>query len=135
MAGEEKVDRLESMDKTLRELLKWTRFANIGKLKEMLEATLDSAEKKIAFESTDGVRTSKEVAATCDTPEDTVYGWWQKWFRLGLVVESESRKGRMTKIVSLDDVGIKVPKKTAKLAPAAAIAQPAQDPQPPGGNA
>jgi DNA-binding PadR family transcriptional regulator len=45
-------------------------------------------------------------------PRDTIYGWWQKWSRLGLVTESESRKGRMLKIVSLEDVGIKVPKKS-----------------------
>jgi len=109
--SKEKENKLESMDKTLREILKWTRFANIGKLKEILEAELDNDEKKLAFESTDGVNGTKEIAAASDTPQDTVYGWWQKWFRLGLVTESETRKGRMMKIVSLDDVGIKIPKR------------------------
>ncbi len=110
-------DKLGSIDRSLREILKWTRFANTSKLKEMLESTLDTVEKKIAFEGSDGVNMLKEVAAACDTPQDTVYGWWQKWSRLGLVMESETRKGRMMKIVSLDDVGVKVPKIQKKSKP------------------
>jgi len=103
--------RLESIDKTLREILKWTRFANISKLKEILEAELDTDEKKLAYENTDGTNGLKEIEAASGAPQQTVYNWWQKWFRLGLVTESEERKGRMMKIVSLEDVGIKVPKR------------------------
>lgn len=91
---------------------RWTRFANVAKLREVLEVELDSNEKKLAFENSDGVNGLKELFAISGAPQDTIYGWWQKWFRLGLVTESETRKGRMTKIVSLDDVGIKVPKRT-----------------------
>jgi hypothetical protein len=47
------------------------------------------------------------------TPLQTVVGWWPKWFRLGLVTESETRTGRMMKIISLEDVGLRVPKKRA----------------------
>jgi hypothetical protein len=103
-------DKLVSIDKTLREILKWMRFANISKLKETLETELDTDEKKLAYENSDGVNGLKEVAVASGTPQDTIYTWWQKWFRLGLVTESETRKGRMVKIVSLDDVGIKIPK-------------------------
>jgi len=105
-------NKFESIDKTLREILKWTRFANIAKLREVLQVELDSDEKKLAFENSDGVNGLMELFAISGAPHDTIYGWWQKWFRLGLVTESETRKGRMTKIVSLDDVGIKVPKRT-----------------------
>ena len=101
---------LESAGKTLQEILKWTRFANLSKLKEVLEAELDTDEKKLAYENTDGTNGLKEAAAS-GAPQDTIYTWWQKWFRLGLVVESETRKGRMVKIVSLEDVGIKIPKR------------------------
>jgi len=114
--SKEDEDKLESIDKTLKEILKWTRFANISKLKETLEAELDSNEKKLAYENTDGENGLKEVAVASGAPQDTIYGWWQKWFRLGLATESISYKGRMIKIVSLEDVGIKVPKK--KTAPA-----------------
>jgi hypothetical protein len=104
-------DKLDSIDRTLREILKWTRFANISKLKEALETELDTDEKRLAYESSDGTKGIEEVATVSDTPRDTIYSWWQKWFRLGIVVESESRKGRMAKMVSLDDLGIKMPKK------------------------
>jgi hypothetical protein len=104
-------EELASIHRTLKETLKWIRFANISKLKETLEKELDTDEKKLAYENGDGVRGVKEVAQASGAPQDTVYSWWQKWFRLGLVVESETRKGRMMKIVSLDDVGIKLPKK------------------------
>lgn len=108
---QEKIDSIES---TLRDILKWTRFANITKLKDTLEKELEIDEKKLAYENSDGVNGIREVAVASGAPQDTVYGWWQKWFRLGLVVESEERKGRMMKIVSLDDVGIKIPKKQIK---------------------
>lgn len=103
--------KLDSIDRTLREILKWTRFANISKLKETLEKELATDEKKIAFENSDGVNGLKELTAASGAPQDTIYGWWQKWFRLGLVIESEERKGRMMRIVSLDDIGMKIPKK------------------------
>ena len=103
--------KLDSIDRTLREILKWTRFANISKLKETLEIELVTDEKKIAFENSDGVNGLKELTAASGAPQDTIYGWWQKWFRLGLVIQSEERKGRMMRIVSLDDIGIKIPKK------------------------
>jgi hypothetical protein len=105
-------NKLESIDKTLREILTWTRFANITKLKEILEKELDTDEKKLVYENTDGANGLKELASISGALQDTIYYWWQKWFRLGLVIESETRKGRMMKIVSLDDVGIRVPKRT-----------------------
>ncbi|MCL4519308.1 MAG: hypothetical protein M1587_08940 [Thaumarchaeota archaeon] len=109
---EQDENRLESIDASLKEILKWTRFANISRLKEMLEAELDSDEKKIAYESSDGQNGLKEVAMVSGAPLPTVATWWQKWFRLGFVSEVESRKGRMQRIASLDDVGIRFPKAT-----------------------
>jgi hypothetical protein len=115
-------NKLESIDKTLREILKWTRFANISKLEEILEKELDTDEKKLAYDNTDSTNGLKELASISGAPQDTIYTWWQKWFRLGLVIESETRKGRMMRIVSLDDVGIKVPKRT--------VTAPSQQPAP-----
>jgi hypothetical protein len=116
LEGEEELSKedeneLKSIDRTLKEILKWTRFANIAKLREVLQVELDSDEKKLAFENSDGVNGLKELSEISGAPQDTIYGWWQKWFRLGFVTESEARKGRMMKIVSLDDVGIKIPRK------------------------
>lgn len=93
-------EKVDSIDRSLKEILMWTRFANILKLKDTLDAELDTNRKKLAYENTDGENGLKE--------------WWPRWFRLGIVTESEARKGRMVKIVSLEDVGIEVPRKKAK---------------------
>lgn len=106
-------DILADIQSTLREILKWTRFANTSKLKEILEAELDSNEKRLAFEGSDGINGLKEVSEVSGAPRDTVYSWWQKWYRMGLVTDSETRKGRMMRIASLDEVGLKVPNKSS----------------------
>lgn len=129
MPKEADQNKLDSIDRTLREILKWTRFANISKLKEILEKELETEQKKLAYENSDGVKGIKELAAASGAPQDTVYSWWQRWFRLGVVVESETRKGRMAKIVSLDDVGIKIPKK-ASPSPSTVQPQPVEPSQP-----
>ena len=77
----------------------------------MLNVELDSDAKKLVYENTDGVNGLDELAGISGAPRKTIHNWWQKWFRLGLAIESETRKGRMMKIVSLDDVGIEVPKR------------------------
>jgi transposase len=76
----------------------------------VLTFELDSDEKKLAFENTDGMKGIKEIAQACGAPQDTVYGWWKKWSRLGILEPSESREGRLVKICSLEDLGIKIPK-------------------------
>jgi DNA-binding PadR family transcriptional regulator len=101
----------------MREMLKWTRFANFSKLRETLETELDTDEKKIAYDDSDGANGLKELAALSHAPQDTIYSWWQRWFRLGLVTESETRKGRMKKIVSLDDVGLSATKTRVRAQP------------------
>ncbi|MGA2972604.1 MAG: hypothetical protein ABSE39_08295 [Candidatus Bathyarchaeia archaeon] len=97
-------------DETLQEILKWVRFANFGKLRETLETELDTEAKKTAYDNSDGANGLKELAVLSGAPQDTIYLWWQKWFRLGLVTESRTRKGRLMKIVSLEDIGLKVTK-------------------------
>lgn len=106
-------EKLDEGQHILRDVARWLRFQNIGKLKEVLLAELDTDEKKLAFESTNGERGIKEVAKISRTPQDTVYGWWKKWFNLGILESSETRRGRLRKICALEDVGIKVPKVVA----------------------
>jgi len=103
-------NKLDENQKILKDIARWIRFQNIGKLKEVLLAELDTDEKKVAFENTDGEMGIKEVAELAKAPQDTVYGWWKKWSNLGILEPSETRKGRLRKICSLEDVGIKVPK-------------------------
>ena len=122
----------DEMNSTLKEILKWTRFANLPRLKEVLERELDDDQKKLAYDNSDGMNGLKEISTISGAPYATVGSWWQKWFRLGIVTEGENRKGRMMKIISLDDIGIKVPKRIKSLAGAPSPQeQPTAGEQPP----
>jgi len=102
--------KMDENQKLLREIARWSRFQNIGKLKEVLAAELDTEAKKLAFESSDDTKGIKEIAQVCGAPQDTVYSWWKRWSRLGVLEPSRSREGRLVRICSLEDVGIKMPK-------------------------
>jgi hypothetical protein len=117
------LEKLEENKKILTDILRWVRFQNIGKLKDVLIAELDTDGKKLAFDNTDGVRGLDEVAKASGTPRDTVYGWWKKWANLGILEPSDTRKGRLKKLCSLEDVGMKVPKTVG----AKEMAKPASD--------
>lgn len=102
--------KMDENQELLREIARWSRFQNIGKLKEVLATELDTDAKKLAFENTDDAKGINEVAQVCGAPRDTVYGWWKKWSRLGILEPSKSREGRLVRICALEDVGIKIPK-------------------------
>jgi len=44
-------DKIDSIESSLHEILKWTRFANVAKLKDTLEKELETDEKKLAYEN------------------------------------------------------------------------------------
>ncbi len=90
--------KMEENQQLLREIARWSRFQNIGKLKEVLTAELDTDAKKSAFESSDGTKGIKEIAQVCGAPQDTVYSWWKKWSRLGVLEPSRSREGRLVRM-------------------------------------
>lgn len=133
-------DKLTSIDRTLKELLRWTRFANMERLKEILEKELENDQKKLAYDGTDGKNGLREVSEMSGAPTSTISRWWPRWFQRGLVIESEVRQGRMKKIISLEDVGIELPKKKlsetapVKPSPVEPADQSTRDPSASGGN-
>ena len=70
-------------------------------LKDVIQEELKSARNKKIYELSDGERTMREIAKLAGCPFQTVASRWKEWAVLGLVVESENRKGRYKKIVSL----------------------------------
>lgn len=107
-------EKIHSIENTLLEILKWTRFANISKLKEALERELDTDEKKLAYENSDGENTLNDLATLSGAPYRTIGDWWPRWYHLGILAESETRKGRMKKVASLSAVGIEIPRNKSK---------------------
>jgi hypothetical protein len=110
MAQEEVSKKLDMLNSTLKEILKWSRFQNLPKLKEVLEKELDDQSKKLVFENTDGQKSMRQVSVESAVPVPTIQGWWNRWYNLGILEPSETWRGRLKRICSLRDVGIEMPK-------------------------
>lgn len=110
--------RLVAIEKRVKDTAKWLRFQNLLSLKQVLENELGDDAKKLAYESTDGTRGYREVGQASRVPAPTVQFWWNRWFNLGILEESDIRKGRMKHICSLKEVGIEISRKaTARAKP------------------
>ena len=99
----------------LREILKWTKFEGIQKVKQVLETTLDSDIKKLIYEMSDG-KSSPTIAGIVKVDPTTVRGYWKDWAILGIVEVHPDYKKRCCRVFSLKEVGIEVPeaKESAK---------------------
>lgn len=107
---EELARKLNLVNLTLKEILKWSRFQNLPRLRELLEKELDDQSKKLAYDNTDGQKSMRQVSSEANVPVPTIQGWWNRWYNLGILEPSEAYRGRLKKICSLKDVGIETPK-------------------------
>lgn len=92
----------------LREILKWTKFEGMQKVKQVLETTLDSDVKKLIYELSDG-RSSPKIAETVGVDSSTIRDYWKDWAILGIIEIHPDFKRRYRRIFSLKEVGIQVP--------------------------
>ena len=98
---------------TLRELLKWTRFAGMLRLKDILNQTLLTPVEKVVYELSDGNRSMREIARHIGKSHVTILRYWEKWKKIG-IIEPAEREGRYRHICSLEEVGLEVPPLPAK---------------------
>jgi len=105
---------LRSLKDTMHCILKWIKYSNFQVLRKTIENFSDK--EKMAYELTDGERSRRDIAKELGISDSTIQAWWDKWFRLGIVEPSETRKGRPRRMFSLDELGIQVtvPKKKRK---------------------
>ena len=96
----------------LKELLKWTKFEGMQKVKQVLEDTLDSDVKKMTYELSNGL-SSPEIAQAVGLDSSTVRDYWKDWAIIGIVEIHTEFKKRYRRIFSLREVGIEVPKTKA----------------------
>ena len=92
----------------LREILKWTKFEGMQKVKQVLEASLDNDVKKLIYELSDG-KSSPEIARIAEVDQSTVRDYWKKWAVPGIVEIHPNYKKRYRRLFSLSEVGIEVP--------------------------
>jgi transposase len=98
----------------LREILKWTKFQGMQKVKQVLETTLDIDTKKLVYELSDGV-SSPKIAKIVGVDPTTVRDYWRDWAILGIVEIHPEYKRRYRRIFSLKEVGIEVPEVKEKI--------------------
>ena len=91
----------------LKEILKWTKFEGIQKVKQVLENTLDDDTKKLIYELSDG-RPSPEIARIARVTPPTVRNYWKDWAILGITEIHPDYKKRYHRVFSLKEVGIEV---------------------------
>lgn len=95
----------------LEELVKWTKVTSIPRVKELLLDMLKSPEEKVAYETSDGKKTGKQVAKQANASVGSISGWWKKWIKAGIAEPISVSGGKRAKpVFSLDDFGIEVPK-------------------------
>lgn len=105
---------IEQIADVLKEILNWIKLENKPRLRELLIKELDTEEKKRIYELTNGARSQYDIESTTSVSRRMVGYYWQKWSGIGIVVNSDRRKGRMQKIISLDEVGIAVSANTGR---------------------
>jgi hypothetical protein len=96
----------------LREILKWTRFAGMNQVKEVLASELETDTDKLVFQKSDGSHGTVELGDLVGLGKDTIDRMWDSWALWGLGEKIPARGGtRFKRSFDLEDFGIKVPEK------------------------
>lgn len=103
-------DILKDIAVTMKELLKWMRFAGMQQLRTILSQNLKTDVEMLVYELSDGTRSTRDIARLAGLGSHvTVAVYWKKWSKLGIVEPSPQFRGRYQKICSLEEVGLTVP--------------------------
>lgn len=93
------------MENLLEEILKWQRVQGIKIVREILPKLLDTEQKKIVYELTDGKNPREYIQKISGAAAGTISGWWNQWFSQGLLLKDGQK---YKKIISLEELGISV---------------------------
>jgi hypothetical protein len=97
----------------LQEILKWIKFSGMKDVKATLESMLDSPQKRLAYQLSDGNHSRDQVqTASGIKGNEAMSDLWRGWPRSGLGESIEIRKGmkRFKRSFDLNDFGIEYPK-------------------------
>jgi len=118
--------------KVLKEILKWTKFAGMNQVQSVLESTLNTPEKRLAYQLSDGKQASTKIAELSKVGSDfKVRGLWKEWRRKGLGDTVGVKGGdRFIRTFDLEDFGIEYPEipKAAQVSQPAPISAPGGEP-------
>lgn len=102
---------LKNIEYSIIELLKWTKFAGMQQLRNILVQTFeDDPTAALAYELSNGTRGTREVAKLAGIKShNSVAIYWRKWSKMGIVTSSSAYQGRCQHICSLEEVSLVVP--------------------------
>jgi hypothetical protein len=89
----------------LRDILKWQRLQGIKTLREIIPSMLDSDEKRLVYENTDGQKTARDLLKIVNTGLGTISRCWNEWYSQGIL---EKRGQKYQKVISLKELSIPV---------------------------
>ena len=94
----------------LREILKWIRFSGIRQVRTVLMDILNTEQKRLIYNLSDGERGSIDIGKYAGVSHSTVTRYWDSWKRLGIVEPVPVRGGlRYRKLFELEDFGFSIP--------------------------
>jgi hypothetical protein len=98
--------------KLLREILKWTKFAGMNQLQSVLETTLNTPQKRSAYQLSDGENGVVRIAELSKVGSTfKVQSLWKEWRGKGLGDTVAVKGGdRFKRAFDIEDFGIEVPK-------------------------
>jgi len=101
---------LENINLSLQEVMKIFRIVSQPIIKEVLEKTLNSDEKRLVYNNMDGEKTVATIQELTGVNVRFISEWGQEWEKLG-IVETDSNanvRGRRRKLFDLSMYGILV---------------------------
>jgi hypothetical protein len=101
---------LKRIERDVSAQLKWIRVAGMSQLRSIFEQNMKTNEEKLAYELSDGERSTRDIEKLTGIGRTKIGALWRKWYRMGLMERSAKYEGkRMARSFSLQDVGIEVP--------------------------
>lgn len=91
----------DQTDFLLAEILKWQRIQGKSTLKKVIPGLLDTREKKLVYELTDGRTPISEISKKTDVATGTVSNWWKIWLANDIIERIDGK--RYKKVISLED--------------------------------
>lgn len=108
----------DEQSELLKEILKWIKFAGMKGVKDQLEATLETDQKKTVYQLSDGSKTIADINKMTGVSTGSISGYWQKWVKLALGQKIAVKGGdRFKRSFDLEDLGIEVPEAKPKTVP------------------
>lgn len=73
---------------------------------QRLAGILDTPEKRLVYEFTDGIASVRDIAEKTDVNKDTISKWWKEWSIDAILEPGPVRDDRPKKIISLKTFGL-----------------------------